>query len=90
MLSERGGMQLLKEEVDEDDIASVVSRWAGIPVAKLREGEKDKLLRLPEHLQKRIVGQDEAVEAVADAVVRARSGLKDPNRPIGSFIFWGE
>jgi ATP-dependent Clp protease ATP-binding subunit ClpB len=88
-LSERGGMQLLKEEVDEDDIASVVSRWTGIPVAKLMEGEKDKLLRLPEHLHKRIVGQEEAVEAVADAVVRARSGLKDPNRPIGSFIFLG-
>jgi ATP-dependent Clp protease ATP-binding subunit ClpB len=88
-LSERGGMELLKEEVDEDDIASVVSRWTGVPVAKLMEGEKDKLLRLPEHLHKRIVGQDEAVEAVADAVVRARSGLKDPNRPIGSFIFLG-
>jgi ATP-dependent Clp protease ATP-binding subunit ClpB len=88
-LSERGGMQLLKEEVDEDDIAAVVCRWTGIPIAKLMEGEKDKLLRLPEHLHKRIVGQEEAVEAVADAVVRARSGLKDPNRPIGSFIFLG-
>jgi len=88
-LHQGGGMQLLKQEVDEDDIAAVVSRWTGIPVAKLLEGEKEKLLRLPEHLHKRIVGQDEAVEAVADAVVRARSGLKDPNRPIGSFIFLG-
>ncbi|MBI2530802.1 MAG: ATP-dependent chaperone ClpB [Deltaproteobacteria bacterium] len=88
-LSERGGMQLLKQEVDEDDIAAVVSRWTGIPVAKLLEGEKEKLLHLPDHLHKRIVGQEEAVDAVADAVVRARSGLKDPKRPIGSFIFLG-
>jgi ATP-dependent Clp protease ATP-binding subunit ClpB len=79
-LRQSGGMQLLKQEVDEDDIASVVSRWTGIPVSRLLEGEKDKLLRLPEHLHKRIVGQEEAVDAVADAVVRARSGLKDPNR----------
>jgi ATP-dependent Clp protease ATP-binding subunit ClpB len=88
-LRDQGGMRLLKEEVDEDDIAAVVSRWTGIPVAKLLEGEKEKLLHLGEHLHKRVVGQDEAVEAVADAVVRARSGLKDPNRPIGSFIFLG-
>ncbi len=88
-LSERGGMQLLKQEVDEDDIAAVVSRWTGIPVAKLLEGEKEKLLHLPDHLHKRIVGQEEAVDAVADAVVRARAGLKDPKRPIGSFIFLG-
>jgi ATP-dependent Clp protease ATP-binding subunit ClpB len=88
-LRESGGMQLLKEEVDEDDIASVVSRWTRIPVSRLLEGEREKLLRLPEHLHKRIVGQEEAVDAVADAVVRARSGLKDPNRPIGSFIFLG-
>lgn len=88
-LRQGGGMQLLKQEVDEDDIASVVSRWTGIPVSRLLEGEKEKLLRLPEHLHKRIVGQEEAVDAVADAVVRARSGLKDPNRPIGSFIFLG-
>src|SRR3972149_4169906 len=87
--SERRGMQLLKQEVDEDDIAAVVSRWTGIPVAKLLEGEKEKLLHLPDHLHKRIVGQEEAVDAVADAVVRARSGLKDPKRPIGSFIFLG-
>ena len=83
------GTRIMKEEVDEDDIAAVVSRWTGIPVSKLLEGEKEKLLRLAEHLHKRVVGQDEAVEAVADAVVRARSGLKDPNRPIGSFIFLG-
>ncbi|HET9917681.1 MAG TPA: ATP-dependent chaperone ClpB [Candidatus Binatia bacterium] len=88
-LRQSGGRQLLKQEVDEDDIASVVARWTGIPVSRLLEGEKEKLLRLPEHLHKRVVGQEEAVDAVADAVVRARSGLKDPNRPIGSFIFLG-
>ncbi|HJY82911.1 MAG TPA: ATP-dependent chaperone ClpB [Candidatus Binatia bacterium] len=86
---EDGKARLLKEEVDEDDIAAVVSRWTGVPVAKLLEGEKEKLLRLGEHLHKRLIGQDEAVRAVADAVIRARSGLKDPNRPIGSFIFLG-
>ncbi len=84
-----GQSRLLKEEVDEDDIAAVVSRWTGIPVAKLLEGERDKLLHLGDHLHKRLIGQDEAVQAVADAVIRARSGLKDPNRPIGSFIFLG-
>ncbi|HKY09206.1 MAG TPA: AAA family ATPase, partial [Candidatus Binatia bacterium] len=88
-LQTQGAAQLIKEEVDEDDIAAVVSRWTGIPVSKLLEGEKEKLLSLAEHLHKRVIGQDEAVEAVADAVVRARSGLKDPNRPIGSFIFLG-
>jgi ATP-dependent Clp protease ATP-binding subunit ClpB len=88
-LHEQGNMQLIKEEVDEDDIAAVAARWTGIPVSKLLEGEKEKLLRLGEHLHKRVVGQYEAVEAVADAVIRARSGLKDPNRPIGSFIFFG-
>ncbi len=86
---EDGQTRLLKEEVDEDDIAAVVSRWTGIPVARLLEGEKEKLLHLGEHLHKRLIGQDEAVQAVADAVIRARSGLKDPNRPIGSFIFLG-
>jgi ATP-dependent Clp protease ATP-binding subunit ClpB len=88
-LHEQGDMQLIKEEVDEDDIAAVVARWTGIPVSRLLEGEKEKLLSLGEHLHKRVVGQDEAVDAVADAVIRARSGLKDPNRPIGSFIFLG-
>ena len=87
--SEGGQGRLLKEEVDEDDIAAVVSRWTGIPVVKLLEGEKEKLLRLGDHLHKRVIGQEEAVQAVADAVIRARSGLKDPNRPIGSFIFLG-
>jgi len=81
--------RLLKEEVDEEDIAEVVSRWTHIPVSKLLEGELQKLLSLEDHLHKRVVGQDEAVSAVADAVIRARSGLKDPNRPIGSFIFLG-
>src|SRR5579883_2652868 len=80
---------LLKEEVDEEDIAQVVSRWTGIPVTKLMEGEVQKLMHLAEELHKRVVGQDEAVNAVADAVIRARGGLKDPKRPIGSFIFLG-
>ena len=80
---------LLKEEVDEEDIAQVVSRWTGIPLSKLLEGEVQKLLHLPEELHKRVVGQDEAVDAVADAVMRARGGLKDPKRPIGSFMFLG-
>jgi ATP-dependent Clp protease ATP-binding subunit ClpB len=80
---------LLKEEVDEEDIAEVVSRWTNIPVSKLLEGELQKLLSLEEHLHRRVVGQEEAVSAVSDAVIRARSGIKDPNRPIGSFIFLG-
>jgi ATP-dependent Clp protease ATP-binding subunit ClpB len=75
--------------VDEEDIAEVVSRWTHIPVSKLLEGEVQKLLHLEEELHRRVIGQDEAVTAVAEAVVRARSGLKDPNRPIGSFIFLG-
>ena len=79
--------RLLKEEVDEDEIAAVVSRWTGIPVSRLMEGESDKLLKLEELLHERVVGQDEGVRAVADAVLRARSGIKDPNRPIGSFLF---
>ncbi len=81
--------QLIKEEVDEEDIAAVVSRWTHIPVSKLLEGEVQKLLTLEDELHKRVIGQDEAVLAVAEAVVRARSGLKDPNRPIGSFLFLG-
>ena len=79
----------IKEEVDEEDIAEVVSRWTGVPVTKLLEGEMQKLLHLEDELHQRVVGQDEAVTAVAEAVIRARSGLKDPNRPIGSFIFLG-
>ncbi len=85
----QGDSQMLKEEVDEEDIAAVVSRWTGIPVSRLLSGEVQKLLHLEEELHKRVIGQDEAVTAVAEAVVRARSGLKDPNRPIGSFIFLG-
>ncbi|MGZ3518178.1 MAG: ATP-dependent chaperone ClpB [Vulcanimicrobiaceae bacterium] len=81
--------RLLKEEVDEEDIAEIVSRWTGIPVSKLLEGEKQKLLHLDDELHKRVIGQDEAVTAVAEAVIRARSGLADPNRPLGSFIFLG-
>jgi ATP-dependent Clp protease ATP-binding subunit ClpB len=80
---------LLKEEVDEQDIAQVVSRWTRIPLSKLLEGEIQKLTHLPEELHQRVVGQDQAVDAVADAVLRARGGLKDPKRPIGSFIFLG-
>ena len=85
----QSGRRLLKEEVDEEDIAQVVSRWTGIPVSKLLEGEIQKLLNLENELHERVIGQDEAVKAVAEAVMRARSGLKDPNRPIGSFIFLG-
>jgi ATP-dependent Clp protease ATP-binding subunit ClpB len=81
--------RLLKEEVDEEDIAEVVGRWTGIPVSRLMQGEVEKLLHLDDHLHQRVIGQDEAVRAVADAVLRARSGIKDPNRPIGSFLFLG-
>jgi ATP-dependent Clp protease ATP-binding subunit ClpB len=81
--------RLLREEVTEDEIAEVVARWTGIPVSRLLEGERQKLLRLDEVLHERVVGQDEAVQLVADAVIRARSGIKDPRRPIGSFIFLG-
>ena len=81
--------RLLKEEVDAEDVAEIVSRWTGIPLQKMLEGESEKLLKLPEHLHQRVVGQDEAIQGVSDAVIRARSGIKDPNRPIGSFIFLG-
>ena len=80
---------LLKEEVDEEDIARVISRWTNIPVSKLMEGEKEKLVHLEDVLHQQVIGQDEAVRAVADAILRARAGIKDPNRPIGSFIFLG-
>jgi ATP-dependent Clp protease ATP-binding subunit ClpB len=89
LIAKDGQSRLIKEEVDEEDIAEVVSRWSGVPVSKLLEGELQKLLHLDEELHQRVVGQDEAVKAVAEAVIRARSGLKDPNRPIGSFIFLG-
>ncbi|MHB8177861.1 MAG: ATP-dependent chaperone ClpB [Vulcanimicrobiaceae bacterium] len=88
-LARSDGGRLSKEEVDEEDIAEVIARWTGVPLTKLLEGEKHKLLHLDEELHRRVVGQDEAVDAVAEAVVRSRSGLADPNRPIGSFIFLG-
>ena len=77
---------MIKEEVDAEDIADVVSRWTGIPVSKMMQSEKDKLLHLEDELHQRVIGQDEAIEAVADAVRRSRAGLQDPKRPIGSFI----
>jgi ATP-dependent Clp protease ATP-binding subunit ClpB len=80
---------LLKEEVDSEEIAAIVSKWTGIPVARLLEGEREKLLHMDAHLHRRVVGQDEAVRAVANAIRRSRAGLQDPNRPIGSFIFLG-
>ena len=80
---------LIKEEVDEDDIAEIVSRWTGIPVTKMLQSEKNKLLHLEEELHKRVIGQDEAISAISDAVRRSRAGLQDPKRPIGSFIFLG-
>jgi ATP-dependent Clp protease ATP-binding subunit ClpB len=83
------GGRLLREEVTEEEVAEIVSRWTGIPLARLVEGEREKLLKLDEVLHQRIVGQDEAVRAVADAILRARSGIKDPRRPIGSFLFLG-
>jgi len=92
-LADRDGAQpenaMVKEEVDEDDVAAVVARWTGIPVERLLEGETEKLIHMEERLHQRVVGQDEAVEAVANALRRARTGLQDPNRPIGSFVFLG-
>ncbi|HEX9381739.1 MAG TPA: ATP-dependent chaperone ClpB [Gaiellaceae bacterium] len=92
-LAERDGAQpenaMVKEEVDEDDVAAVVARWTGVPVERLLEGETEKLIHMEERLHQRVVGQDEAVEAVANALRRARTGLQDPNRPIGSFVFLG-
>jgi ATP-dependent Clp protease ATP-binding subunit ClpB len=91
-LEERDSQQagsMVKEEVDEDDVAAVVARWTGIPVDRLLEGETEKLIHMEDRLHQRVVGQDEAVEAVANALRRARTGLQDPNRPIGSFIFLG-
>jgi ATP-dependent Clp protease ATP-binding subunit ClpB len=81
--------KMLKEEVDDEDVAEVIARWTGIPVSKMLEGEKEKLVHMEARLHKRVIGQNEAVEAVSNAVRRARSGLQDPNRPIGSFIFMG-
>ncbi len=89
LTGETAGKTLLKEEVGPDDIAEIVGKWTGIPVSRLMEGEREKLLKLSDILHERVIGQDAAVDAVADAVLRARSGLKDPNRPIGSFLFLG-
>lgn len=88
-LNQEGGNRLLKEEVDEDEVQAVISQWTGIPVEKLAETEREKLLNLPKILHKRVVGQDEGIEAVTEAILRARAGLKNENRPIGSFIFLG-
>src|SRR5439155_7805632 len=81
--------RMLREEVDEEDIAATVAKWTGIPVTRLLEGEIQKLVRMEERLARRVVGQDDAIRAVSNAVRRARSGLSDPNRPIGSFLFLG-
>jgi ATP-dependent Clp protease ATP-binding subunit ClpB len=86
---QKSGGQLLREEVTEEEVAEIVSRWTGIPVTRLVEGEREKLLRMEDLLHNRVIGQDEAVRLVADAVIRARAGIKDPRRPIGSFIFLG-
>ena len=87
--SQADGSSLLKEVVDEEDIAAIISRWTSIPISKLLQGERDKLIHLSEHLHKRVIGQEAAVQAVADAVVRARAGINDPQKPLGSFIFLG-
>lgn len=87
--SMQGEMAMIKEEVDSDDIADVVSRWTGIPVSRMLQSEKDKLLHLEEELHKRVIGQNEAISAISDAVRRSRAGLNDPRKPIGSFIFMG-
>src|SRR5438874_384210 len=84
-----GGARVLKEEVTAEDVAEIVSRWTGIPVAKMLEGERERLTKLESELSRRVIGQEEAVEAVSNAVRRSRAGLQDPNRPIGSFIFLG-
>ena len=89
LAAKQGEHRLLREVVTEDEIAEIVAAWTGIPIARLKEGEREKLLRLDEILRERVIGQDEAVQLVADAVIRARSGIRDPRRPIGSFIFLG-
>jgi ATP-dependent Clp protease ATP-binding subunit ClpB len=89
LAARQGGRRLLREVVTDDEIAAIVSRWTGIPVTRLQEGEREKLLRLDQTLHERVIGQDEAVQTVSDAIIRARSGIKDPRRPIGSFIFLG-
>ena len=89
LIDHQKNRRMLKEEVDAEDVAEVISRWTGIPVSKMLEGEKDKLIQMERRLGQRVIGQHEAIEAVSNAVRRARSGLQDPNRPIGSFIFMG-
>jgi ATP-dependent Clp protease ATP-binding subunit ClpB len=89
LLSKQGEHRLLREVVTEDEIAEIVARWTGIPISRLKEGEREKLLKLDQVLHQRVIGQDEAVRLVTDAIIRARSGVKDPRRPIGSFIFLG-
>jgi ATP-dependent Clp protease ATP-binding subunit ClpB len=89
LATKQGDQPLLREVVTDDEIAEIVSAWTGIPITRLKEGERDKLLRLDEVLHERVIGQDEAVQLVADAIIRARSGIKDPRRPIGSFVFLG-
>jgi ATP-dependent Clp protease ATP-binding subunit ClpB len=89
LVDKEGTGRLLREEITDDEIAEIVSRWTGIPVSRLMEGEREKLLKLEEQLHDRVVGQDEAVQSVAEAVLRSRAGIKDPNRPIGTFIFLG-
>ncbi|WP_413229152.1 ATP-dependent chaperone ClpB [Actinomadura citrea] len=89
LAGKQNGGRLLREVVTEEEIAAIVSRWTGIPVSRLQEGERDKLLKLDKVLHERVVGQDEAVQLVSDAIIRARSGIKDPRRPIGSFVFLG-
>ena len=86
---ERGDESLLRDKVTEDEIARIVSRWTGIPVTKLKEGEREKLLQLPQELHRRVIGQDEAVQKVSEAILRSRAGISDENRPIGSFLFLG-
>ncbi|UCE84281.1 MAG: ATP-dependent chaperone ClpB [Deltaproteobacteria bacterium] len=89
LVGKQGTGRLLREEITDDEIAEIVSRWTGVPVSRLMEGEREKLLKLEEQLHERVVGQDEAVKSVAEAVLRSRAGIKDPNRPIGTFIFLG-
>jgi ATP-dependent Clp protease ATP-binding subunit ClpB len=89
MSKKKAGSALLREEVSEEEIAEVVSRWSGIPLTRLLQGEREKLMKLEEILHQRVIGQDEAVKAVADAVLRARAGISNPNRPVGSFLFLG-
>src|SRR5688572_11423045 len=83
------GSSIIQEEVTDDDIASIVSRWTGIPVDKMLEGEREKLIQMEDKIRERVVGQDKAVKAVSDAIRRARAGLQDPRRPMGSFLFLG-